>query len=362
MQIFCRKKQGKYTHITSKEIQKKNIDTIIKRFGTDNVFNVPEIKEKQRITLRTNRYNSFASNDKVIPLFSLDDFIKCENPNTTVFKWKCIENGHNREFESVVDENAFVRYGEPARCWDCHPIISSGFSKEELDVVDFLKNNSVFEIVNKNCRNRRIMPGKEIDILIPEKKIGIEFDGIFYHSFVEDSETAKNCHVDKTNYMESIGWKLIHIFEDEWWNKRNIVESRLLSAIGCLKRKIYGRCCDVMEIDSKMSKEFLDENHLQGDVKAKIRLGLFFKKELVGVMTFGKPRFNKKFDYELLRYASLCGTQVIGGAGKLLKYFERASFIDSKLCRQKMEQWWIVQISWVFFHGKHSTESFLRFE
>ena len=40
-------------------------------------------------------------------------------------------------------------------------------------------------------------------------------------------------------------------------------------------------------------------------------------------MTFGKPRFNKNYQYELIRYATLNGYRVIGGAGKLLKYFER---------------------------------------
>ena len=40
-------------------------------------------------------------------------------------------------------------------------------------------------------------------------------------------------------------------------------------------------------------------------------------------MTFGKPRFNKNYEYELIRYATKSGYHVIGGAGKLLSYFEK---------------------------------------
>ena len=54
-----------------------------------------------------------------------------------------------------------------------------------------------------------------------------------------------------------------------------------------------------------------------------MKLGLFYENELVAVMTFGKPRFNKNYEYELIRYATKSGYQVLGGAGKLLKYFER---------------------------------------
>jgi len=36
-------------------------------------------------------------------------------------------------------------------------------------------------------------------------------------------------------------------------------------------------------------------------------------------MTFGKPRYNRKYEYELLRYCS--SYTVIGGAEKLFSYF-----------------------------------------
>ena len=87
------------------------------------------------------------------------------------------------------------------------------------------------------------------------------------------------------------------------------------------KDKIYARNCHIKLIDNPECKEFLNKYHLQGNISSSIRLGLYYNNELVQVMTFGKPRFNKKYDYELLRLCSKSNTNDVGGAEKLFKYF-----------------------------------------
>ena len=80
---------------------------------------------------------------------------------------------------------------------------------------------------------------------------------------------------------------------------------------------------------SKVKKEFLELNHLQGDTISSKNYGLYYNDELVSVMTFGAPRIamgnkNKiynKDDYELIRFCNKINTNVIGGASKLFKYF-----------------------------------------
>ena len=79
----------------------------------------------------------------------------------------------------------------------------------------------------------------------------------------------------------------------------------------------------VKEIDAKEKNEFLNKYHIQGSDQAKVKLGLFHENELVAVMTFGNPRFNKNYDWELIRYATKFEYQVLGGAGKLLSYFRK---------------------------------------
>ena len=88
-----------------------------------------------------------------------------------------------------------------------------------------------------------------------------------------------------------------------------------------LNKKIFARKCVIKEVDLNSSKLFLEENHIQGYTHSKIRLGLYLDDKIVSLMTFGKSRFNKKYEYELIRFCNLCNYNVIGGASKLLKYF-----------------------------------------
>jgi hypothetical protein len=121
--------------------------------------------------------------------------------------------------------------------------------------------------------------------------------------------------------VKNNGYKLIHIFEHEWINKQEIIKAKLKALFGIEQTKIYARKCIIKEISTELKNDFLNQFHIQGEDKSKIKLGLFNEDELVAVMTFGKPRFNKNYEYELIRYATKY--KVIGGAGKLLKYFEK---------------------------------------
>ena len=192
-------------------------------------------------------------------------------------------------------------------------------SKVEEEVIEFL-----IDYVEVETSNRNILNGSEIDIFIPSKGMGIEFNGLYWHS---DKFKDDNYHLNKTKKCEDKGLTLIHIFEDEWRDKKDIVKSRLLNSIGYTETKIYARNCQIKEVSSKESSDFLDSNHIQGKLGANIRLGLYHQDKLVSLMTFGNLRKalgskGKKTDYELLRFCNALNTSVIGGASKLLKHFE----------------------------------------
>lgn len=124
----------------------------------------------------------------------------------------------------------------------------------------------------------------------------------------------KNYHLNKTLAANKAGFKCIHIFD--WDDKEKIINIFLN-----YKEKIYARNCKVAIVDKIIEKDFLNNNHLQGCAASKISYGLFYKEELVEIMTFGKPRFNKSYEWELIRLCSDKNIIVIGGASKLLKYF-----------------------------------------
>jgi len=110
--------------------------------------------------------------------------------------------------------------------------------------------------------------------------------------------------------------------EDEWVDerKREIWKSRIRLAVGKIENRIYARKCEVKEISSQQAREFFEENHLEGYVNSSVKLGLFYNRELVAAMAFGKSRFHKS-EYELTRFAVKKNTVLVGGASKLLSYF-----------------------------------------
>lgn len=188
--------------------------------------------------------------------------------------------------------------------------------------------NDVFEYIvslgfDAEQSNRELLDGKEIDIYIPSKSIGIECDGLRWHN---EQHKDMYFHLRKTDECLMKGIRLIHIFEDEWLYKKEIVKSMLANLLNKTNGKIYARKCELREISGEAKSNFLNDNHIQGDTVSSINVGLFHEGELVSVMTFGKPRLSVggRFTddkYELIRFCNKIGTNVVGGASKLFKWF-----------------------------------------
>lgn len=177
---------------------------------------------------------------------------------------------------------------------------------------------------NKILNDRNLIKPLELDIVLPDIKLAIEYNGLMYHSsgdtkYKQFQNTDKDYHLNKTNLVESKGYQLFHIFESD---NIEIWKSMINYKIGLCK-KIYARKCMIKEVNNDDAKDFLDKNHIQGFCNSKIKIGLYFKDELVSLMTFGKPRFNKKYEWELLRFCSKCDYVVIGSASKLLNHFRK---------------------------------------
>lgn len=202
------------------------------------------------------------------------------------------------------------------------PKCSNQISKGENEIFKLIKK------IDNDCKQRvkSIIKPYEIDIYAPSYKIGIEYDGLLWHSDFYGKD--ESYHLSKTEKCLENGIRLIHIFEDEWAEKKEIVESRLNSLFGVYQSRIYARQCEVKCLDSKTASIFLKNNHLQGNVSSPIRYGLYYKGELVAVMTFGKLRKNlgsksRDGEYEMLRFCTKLNTAIVGGASKLLKRFIR---------------------------------------
>jgi DNA-directed RNA polymerase subunit RPC12/RpoP/very-short-patch-repair endonuclease len=153
-------------------------------------------------------------------------------------------------------------------------------------------------------------------------------------SFLEFPKDLKDFiienNLDKINYNNFYNVNIIGVFnvwKDDWLYKTDIIKSMLLNNNGKTPFKIYARKCKVGIIeDNRVVRDFLNKNHLQGYVGSKIKLGLFYKGELVSLMTFGNLRRStglksKPGSYELIRFCNKLNMSVVGGASKLLNYF-----------------------------------------
>ena len=217
-------------------------------------------------------------------------------------------NKCNREFR--IEANSFLhQYGCPYH--------HRNKSIHEEEIADYI--SSLGETVLTN--DRSILGGYELDVYLPDRKIAFEFDGVFWHN---EFNKPKDYHLTKTEKCAEKGIRLIHIFEDEWNDRREIWKSMIQNILGHTEKRIYARVCKICEVDARECNEFLEKNHLQGKCGSSIKIGLRFEDKLVSVMTFGKSRHfigNGKTEWELLRYCSSIGVNVVGGASKLFKSF-----------------------------------------
>lgn len=182
--------------------------------------------------------------------------------------------------------------------------------KNILKIEKLLDNN---KIKFKSCN---IIDKSYSDIYIEDKNIAIVF---YENEKCENGKLLKDKNIFHKNKIN-----LIQIFEDELINKYEIVESRILNKLSLTKNKLYARNCNVKLIDKKSKSIFLNKYHIQGNDKSNIDLGLYYKDELVSVMTFCKSRIalgKRTCDYELSRFCSKINLNVVGGASKLFSYF-----------------------------------------
>jgi putative hef-like homing endonuclease len=300
----------------SKEAKEKSKQTCLQRFGYEYASQSPEFKEKAKKTVEEKIKKFELENDctlvKNLEFKHIQKIITSLNINL-IFEY-------DRSFIRNGDLD-LSKFSELDRMFEKDKLSSS----YELEIYEWLKSIYSGDI----CTNRydiiRDSEAKQLDFLIPEKKLAIEFNGNYYHSV--NAGKNKNYHLNKTLLCQEKDIRLIHIFEYEWISKKNICKSIISYALGIYERKIYARNCEVKEVSSKEVKEFLNVNHLQGYVSSSYRIGLYFNDELIQLLCFGQNRF-KKNKIELLRFCTKLNTQVVGGFSKLLKHQPYANFIS----------------------------------
>jgi hypothetical protein len=375
----------RYYGCSRKCSEQKNKDSILKIYGVDNISKSDEIKEKKVKTCNSNFGVNYPQQSDIIfnkskqskfTIYGNENYNNLDKTkHTNLIKYGVEYVSQNYDISLKMKENQFLSYkntfdnklykselikkyndifisyksfGQYEFKCDCKKnhtflidykllwhrdntnsilctkcnIISKNVSGLEIQLLDFIKTNYNGKII---LNNRKILSPYELDIYIPELKIAFEFNGLWWHNEINKD---KNYHLNKTESCENQGIQLIHIYEDDWIYKQDIVKSMILNKLGKTENKIYARKCDIRyDINIKDIKNFLEKNHIQGYVGSSVKIGLFYNNELVSLMTFGNRRIamGKKItsnrEYELLRFCNKINTNVVGGASKLFKSF-----------------------------------------
>lgn len=195
------------------------------------------------------------------------------------------------------------------------PYCSHNISKQETEITDFIKEECNLDVDNNN--RKLLSDSKELDIVVPSKETAIEFNGLLWHSeqFGNDKEYY---HLNKTVACNNQGIRLVHIFEDEWLYKKNIVKSKLMEILQCSTNVISANDCEIKNISSKEYINFLENNSLEEKPKTSKQYGLYYNNELVSVI--GISKLIKRNEIDVLVYCNKLNTFVDGGEKKLLDY------------------------------------------
>lgn len=189
-------------------------------------------------------------------------------------------------------------------------------SNAETQLYDYLV--SQFPDDDWSSNNKKIIAPYELDIVNHDKKIAVEYCGLYWHS---ETGGGKHRKYHRMKYLACVaaGYKLITVFESDDMEK---VRSLLLKLLGKTTR-VFARKTVVKSIDSKMARGFHDRHHMHSSVGASENYGLFYQGELVMVGSFGKNRFSKNHQYECTRLTTNGHITVVGGVSKIFKKFIR---------------------------------------
>lgn len=215
-----------------------------------------------------------------------------------------------RNCQSIQLKNMMMIESTPV-CHVCHPKESKG----QLEVSEFIRSLNIETVSN----DRSVICPLEIDILVPSAKLAIEYNGLYWHSSARILD--KNYHEKKRIAIANSGNRFLGIYEDEWRDKRSIIEGMIRHRMGKCTNVYDARSLKINEIDMKTAAAFFDKSHLEGAARGIVTFGLINEKgDILAAMSLRKPfHTSKSSRLEIARSAMLPDVFIRGWIGKLTK-------------------------------------------
>lgn len=233
-------KTGYYNTAQNPEIQTKISNTTFERHGVYNISQSDYFKQKKVETCLRNRGVEYPTQCKEVisksraTMFEnsgyYTNFEKITKENSQE-QWKerfdKLRLEENIEFLYRDETNLFFKYLETGEEFKInqhtfrgryeigkvnlieHPL-NTFISEKQLRLYEYIKEIYNGEVL---LNDREVLEGLELDIYLPELKIGLEFNGIYWHS---EKFLNNMYHHYKYYQCEERDIRLINIWEDEW--------------------------------------------------------------------------------------------------------------------------------------------------
>lgn len=292
----CITRYGVEHHLQNKNIMNKQKETNLKKYGVASQRQRKEIIIQAKQTM-LKKYG-YEHNEYV-------HITNIENYNDKYILNNFVINGY-------LDKDSFIKYFNVTKAIAYRFIKKYSLKKAnsasivQKNLYEFIKNE------NKKLNVKSLIPPLEIDIVLPDCKLAIEYNGIYWHSSWRHPE--RYYHFNKIRRCYHKGYQLLNIFENE---NIEIWKSIINNKLG-LNQKIYARKCILKHVNCEDAENFLNSNHVDGYINSHVNIGLYFNSKLVQIMTFIR---NENNQYILSQFCSLLNTTVVGGCSKLFNYY-----------------------------------------
>lgn len=282
------KKYGVKRPIQNKEIQQKLQQTNFEKYGFNTASKNEDIKKKTKQT----------TTNKLKQKYQQYNILNIENGICDIFCEKC-KTIYQINFSLL---NLRIKYNVET-CIYCNPINTFN-SNSEHQLLEFILEYYSGPIIIKN---RTIIKPYELDIYLPELKLAFEYNGVYWHS---EYEKEINYHQMKSDLCDEKGIQLIHVWEDDWKYKQEIIKSIILNKLNIYEQIINSKDCEIKKINNK--NQFLFKNHLDGSIESISNYGLFYNNELVSLICLK--------DNKIIRYCDKLFYKVLNSLETLLQF------------------------------------------
>lgn len=324
---------------------RKQVATMMELYGVENAAHLREVVEKRETTVRERYGVANPMQNKSIAARSVSTRL------VHGYAEDYYRGNYNRLKQRILDDFRFnlmtpyENYGGSAsrppldlqcidcgrkiiwrlfhrtpRCQICNPADVRYKSKEEMALFQFIKDKLAIDDLISG--DRQLIAPYEIDILSDRNRVAIEYGGLYWHA--ERQRPSHIYHLDKLQLVERQGYRLLTIFSDEWLDHPDIVKSKICHLFHRIEDRRFARKLTISEIDSNAASAFYEVSHIQGGTRASHNLALLDGDEVVAVMSFTAARPSQGLpdnSYDLVRFATLPYTTVVGGASRLFNRF-----------------------------------------